>query len=336
MFETRFIQLDELKYSLRSVYKNIPWVRKIFLVTARQKPYWLNLDIPELENKIEIISHEEIFPRSFDVPSYNSYGIEFCLHRIPNLSEHFIYMNDDMFIGRPLYQSFFFDADNRPRIPTKNKTWVNVNKELKNLTKNQITHKIPQFIIVCARTAKICQDYFNKTMIGEYDHTPTPLTKTLMKEIHETFREQIRQTIFSKFREDSNVLMQLMIQLYGINTNQIVRFIPNKNEHHFYFVGTRRDAYHLSRLKKVPAVFCINTEKAVLFSQTKAFLEKTFPIPFGYNLEKEGQKYDVYTVNNIKFSETNNYPFYESKLRQYQRMQHMYVSSRLSNILKNN
>lgn len=32
------------------------------------------------------------------------------LHRIPDLSEHFVYLNDDMFIGRELGQEFFFKS----------------------------------------------------------------------------------------------------------------------------------------------------------------------------------------------------------------------------------
>ena len=40
----RFEQIDELKFSLRSVEKYIPWVNHIFIVTDRQVPKWLNLN----------------------------------------------------------------------------------------------------------------------------------------------------------------------------------------------------------------------------------------------------------------------------------------------------
>ena len=40
----RYFNNDELKYSLRSVQKNIPWINKIFIITDNQKPEWLNLN----------------------------------------------------------------------------------------------------------------------------------------------------------------------------------------------------------------------------------------------------------------------------------------------------
>ena len=57
----RFIQMDELKYSLRSVEKFAPWIRNIYIVTNKQVPSWLNLDNP----KIKIIDHTEIIPEKF-------------------------------------------------------------------------------------------------------------------------------------------------------------------------------------------------------------------------------------------------------------------------------
>ena len=38
----RYADSGELKYSLRSIEKYAPWVRKIFIVTDDQTPEWLN------------------------------------------------------------------------------------------------------------------------------------------------------------------------------------------------------------------------------------------------------------------------------------------------------
>ena len=54
----RFVQVDELKYSLRSVEKYLPWIHHIYIVTDRQVPKWLNTNHP----KISIIDHSEIIP----------------------------------------------------------------------------------------------------------------------------------------------------------------------------------------------------------------------------------------------------------------------------------
>ena len=66
----RWRDRDELKYSLRSVEKFMPWVNKIYIVTDNQIPSWLNLEHP----KIRIIDHTEIFPPDA-LPTFNSQAI---------------------------------------------------------------------------------------------------------------------------------------------------------------------------------------------------------------------------------------------------------------------
>ena len=54
--DIRFFDNDELKYSLRSLEKNAPWINHIFIVTDRQVPKWLNTT----NTKVTIIDHSEI------------------------------------------------------------------------------------------------------------------------------------------------------------------------------------------------------------------------------------------------------------------------------------
>ncbi|WP_367891009.1 hypothetical protein [uncultured Dialister sp.] len=42
------------------------------------------------------------------IPCFNSSVIEAYIWRIPSLSEHFLYGNDDMFFYKPLSPDFFF------------------------------------------------------------------------------------------------------------------------------------------------------------------------------------------------------------------------------------
>eukprot|EP00794_Sanderia_malayensis_P020317 gene20317-22316_t len=101
---SRFADNDELKYSLRSVDKYAPWIRKIFIVTNGQIPSWLNLDHP----RIKIITHEELFLNKSHLPTYSSPAIEAHIHRIPGLSKKFIYMNDDVFFGDYIWPDDFY------------------------------------------------------------------------------------------------------------------------------------------------------------------------------------------------------------------------------------
>ncbi|KAL7721421.1 Glycosyltransferase [Entamoeba marina] len=65
---------------------------------------------------LEIIYHHQIFPHSKDLPNFNSASIESAFHRIPGLSECFIYLNDDFFIHNPVNKSFFVESDGRPKV----------------------------------------------------------------------------------------------------------------------------------------------------------------------------------------------------------------------------
>jgi hypothetical protein len=91
----RYRDSNELLYSLRSIQKNAPWVRKIFIVTDNQVPNWLNLE----NDRISIVTHEDIFVNKSHLPVFSSPAIESHLHRIPGLSKKFIYFNDDVFLG---------------------------------------------------------------------------------------------------------------------------------------------------------------------------------------------------------------------------------------------
>ncbi|MGH8881424.1 MAG: stealth family protein, partial [Stackebrandtia sp.] len=92
----RFVNRDELRHSLRSVWMFAPFVRNIYIVTDDQHPEWL---LPG-DDRVRVVSHREIFPDPSVLPTFNSHAIEANLHRIPGLSENFLYFNDDVFLGR--------------------------------------------------------------------------------------------------------------------------------------------------------------------------------------------------------------------------------------------
>lgn len=99
MSSNRYRDSSELRFSIRSLVKNAPWVRHIYIVTDNQIPHWLNLETTQLS----IVTHEEIFPNKSHLPVFSSPAIESHLHRIPGLSKKFIYFNDDVFLGRCYY-----------------------------------------------------------------------------------------------------------------------------------------------------------------------------------------------------------------------------------------
>ncbi len=91
--------LEELKYALRSIERHlIGSVRKIFLVTNNGSvPGFIDLS-KDSDPSIEIIDYRTLLGRE----SFCSRSIESVLHKIPGLSEHFLYFNDDMILNEDL------------------------------------------------------------------------------------------------------------------------------------------------------------------------------------------------------------------------------------------
>lgn len=109
----RFRNLNTFKFSLRMLEKYMPWVRTVFIVTPGEAPDWLNTDNP----KVRVITQKDLWTKdqyAHDQPIHNSQPVEVHLHRIPGLATHFIYFNDDMFVGHSLEKSFFFTDEGKP------------------------------------------------------------------------------------------------------------------------------------------------------------------------------------------------------------------------------
>jgi hypothetical protein len=107
----RFGNRDTLKYVLRGIHKNIPWVRKIYIVTKSQWPNWLDEKIANNMNPPIIrIDEKDIHPEGRECNG--SIAVEACLYRIPNLSDFFLYANDDMFICKPMLKNEWMFTNN--------------------------------------------------------------------------------------------------------------------------------------------------------------------------------------------------------------------------------
>lgn len=99
----RFRDWDLLKYWFRGVEEFAPWVNKIHFLTWGHVPEWLNVNNP----KLNIVNHRDYIPEKY-LPTFNSHTIELNMHKIPDLSEHFVYFNDDMFLISKVKETDFF------------------------------------------------------------------------------------------------------------------------------------------------------------------------------------------------------------------------------------
>jgi hypothetical protein len=96
---------------MRSVHQFAPWVRHIWLVTDAQRPAWL-----AEHDRVTVVDHRELWADPSVLPVFNSHAIESQLHRIPGLAEHYVYMNDDVFLARMLRPATFFSPGGLMRI----------------------------------------------------------------------------------------------------------------------------------------------------------------------------------------------------------------------------
>ena len=103
LLEKRFRDWGTLRYLLRGIEENMPFIRKVHLIVSgeSQVPEWVNRD------EVNVVLHKDIIPAEF-LPTFNCNPIEMCLHRIEGLDEEFLYFNDDMFPMRPCEPTDFF------------------------------------------------------------------------------------------------------------------------------------------------------------------------------------------------------------------------------------
>lgn len=174
-------QADGLKYSIRGVEEYAPWFRKIFIVTNGQIPRWLSKN-----EKIQVVTHEEIFRWREHLPVFSSAAIECHLHRIHGLAEHFVYANDDTFIADKVSPQDFFEDDGNIILALEShfdagdggSWWASLRESL-NLLKSEFGDSTPYFFT---------------------HHQMKAYTKTLFAQAEERWEHAFKVTSSRRFR----------------------------------------------------------------------------------------------------------------------------------------
>lgn len=203
--KARFRDNQELKYSLRSVEMYAPWINRIFIITDNQTPTWLDTSNP----KIRIVHHSELFKPN-ELPLFNSLAIELSIAQIKDLSEHFLYANDDMMLGRNTPPSFFFKSNGMPKARFRKISKQKFNEDAEN--------GLYAFTIKTACDA-ITHD-FNQNFSGLIPiHQIDPYTKSSILQCIEKYREWSERTISHTFRSEDDLLRHLF-SIFGLATKQ--------------------------------------------------------------------------------------------------------------------
>ncbi|WP_405653456.1 stealth family protein [Streptomyces sp. NBC_00019] len=270
----RYLNRDELRYSLRSLHLYAPWVRTIYLVTDEQTPSWLDAGLPGLR----VVSHKEIFSDPGLLPTFNSHAIESQLHHIDGLSEHFLYFNDDVFLGRPTTPQDFFLA-------------------------NGLTKFFPSTVLIppgppceddvpVAAAGKnnraLIEATFGTVISQKMKHTPHPLRRSVLYEIEERFPVQHHATASHRLRSPDDLsIVSSLHHYYAFHT---ARSVPGRLRYTYLDLTHPALAVRLGALlaRRDRLVFCLNDtvsgEQDLPAQQAEltSFLEEYFPVPGPY------------------------------------------------------
>ena len=229
---------DELKYSVRSILENVPWIRKIFIVMPNEKIRFFKSQ-EEIKEKIIYVKDKDLL--GYD--SANNVAFSLNLHKMEKfgVSKNFIYMDDDYFYGKPLKKSDFFYYDNQKLSPyiiaskfqEINKTYVLEKYHLMFKYKDFIDpHSSKGFALSILCTEKFYIENFNISLIrAEHTHNAIPLNIEDLKEIFELVKKYkyINETLQSKERYILRLSQQHSYNLYQLNIkNKKVHSIPYK------------------------------------------------------------------------------------------------------------
>lgn len=274
--EGRYANNDELKYSLRSVDKYAPWINHIYIVTDGQTPEWLDTGNP----RISIVDHSEILP-SEALPTFNSTVIEHAIHRIPGLSEHFIYANDDSFINRPVRPSDFFYNDGRPILRLNRRPL----RRFSLWFKGHILGKpLSNYNRTIQTSARLIQDKFGRYIGHKTHHNIDAYRRSDYARAYALFRDRIEATYANHIRHDSDVQRNLYTYYAIVTGRGRVEYVGPKTSFRLHIDKPCRYA-KLERLN--PTFFCLNDSEYSSEADRKAmaeFMERRFPDKSAFEL----------------------------------------------------
>lgn len=216
----RYQNWDNLKFLFRAIEKNMNWVNNIFLVTHGHIPSFLNVDAP----KLRVVKHTDFIPAKY-LPTFNANPIEMNVHRIDELSEYYIFFNDDMFPIMNISQDYYFkngkicdEAIETPIIPvlfgdiakfTWNMRALDISIINKHFDKREVQSRNPEnwfndnYGELRERNESL--RYWNNFVGFRDPHVPCVLKKSTLEKLWELEPDLLEETCAAKFRNFSGV-----------------------------------------------------------------------------------------------------------------------------------
>ena len=270
----RYRDYGTLKYLLRGIEKNLPWIRNVYIILEQESqiPEWLNID------NVKIIYHKDIIPED-KLPTYNSGTIEVYLKNIPGLSEHFIYANDDMFPIALTAKSDFFDEDSNPVLSIKKEkkkdNWKPGMYDFMVMNSNYISYK------------DLNLKHEKNTLI-KWNHSFTPMKKSTWDRLFERHQERIENSC-TTFRTSKNTTQELVNSWHYLSGNYSSDYTLSTN---YLNIGNIQNKNDLLEKIKDCQIICLNdgniNDDSLPFEDIKKIIlevfEELFPEKSKYEL----------------------------------------------------
>ena len=152
-------------------------------------PDWLDTAHPQ----IEIVDHRAIFPDRRFLPTFNSCVIETFLHRIPGLSSHYLYFNDDMFLGRPVVPEDFLTEAGQQILHIDGQKLPPLRDWVKGrLGRHGRLLAYTHFLVRCA--------FGRQAPAADLPHMPQLFVKAEVERVSRRFRAVLRFGLSQRFR----------------------------------------------------------------------------------------------------------------------------------------
>ena len=300
--------MEEIKYSIRSILKYLPWIRKIFIVMPNDKVRFLK-PIEEIKDKFVYIKEKDLI--GFD--TLNSAPLQFNLFKLEKygISENFIYMDDNYFIGAYLKKIdfFYYDSTSKKVVPSI------INNYFKELNKEECINEYNELLahkdsfnsydfygwkLSLLSSQKLFIDNYDISLINvEFTHTAIPLNINDLKEIHNliiTKYQYVNEVLYSHERNIFNLQPQVLFSLYGLN-------IKKRKVHSIQYNHLGIEQIHFNYLySKLIGINTGGNEYTISHEKGKIILASRFNFPHKYEIDfKEDNK------NIIKEEEESTY-----------------------------
>jgi len=274
------------------LYRFAPWIRKVYIVTDNQIPSWFD----RKNDWAIIVDHTDIFEDKSALPTFNSNAIETQLHRIPGLSENYLYFNDDFFLGRPCTKQDFFSKDGKPLVFIVNKNRFVSEKTVRK--EDQVKKKINEYQsgmvnsknLVYSKTGKYCKytlahgiKIYKKSLMTNLAKDMEPIYSDTARKPFRTYDDIQSFSIHAYYA----IFMKLGVPTLARKMVKRIHVLKNFNTilSRFLYVYVNPEKRNvLSKLKFIqrskPFMFCINDEKNVddsIYKCINNFLDSFLP-----------------------------------------------------------